>query len=31
MNKTQKLLLGAGLALAGREAWSRLHEADLSG
>ena len=31
MNNTQKLLLGAGLAFAGRELWAKLHEADLSG
>lgn len=31
MNRTQKLLLGAGLAVAGRELWARMREADLTG
>jgi NAD(P)-dependent dehydrogenase (short-subunit alcohol dehydrogenase family) len=31
MNRTQKLMLGVGLALAGREVWARTREADLTG
>lgn len=31
MNKTQKILLAAGVVLAAREVWARSHEADLGG